>query len=80
MKPEIANLFTINATGQQGDFVISFYYEWQDTDDGMTTELKKQKVASVVMSLSDFIQLTDVICEIKTQIDEIKAQEGSDTP
>ena len=80
MKPEIANLFTINATGQQGDFVISFYYEWQDTVDGMTTELKKQKVASVVMSLSDFIQLTDVICEIKTQIDEIKAQEGSDSP
>ena len=80
MRPELANLFTINATGQQGDFIISFFYEWRNTEDGENTELKKQKVASVVLNLNDFAQFAEIIGKIKTHIDEIAAQEGSDTP
>ena len=80
MKPEFANLFTINATGQQGDFVISFFYEWRNTEDGKNAELKKQKVASVVLNLGNFIQFADIIGTVKAQIDEIATQEGSDAP
>ena len=78
MKPELANLFTINVTGQQGDFVISFFYEWRDTEDGKNAELKKQKVASVVLNLNDFAQFAEIIGKLKTQVDEIARQEGCD--
>jgi len=74
MKPELANLFTINSTGQQSDFVISFFYEWHNTIDGQNTEISKEKVASVVLSISDFIQLADTLGNIKIQVEEIKSQ------
>ena len=75
MKPELANLFTVNTTGQQGDFVLSFFYEWYDTEDGKTTEVKRQKVSSTVLAISDFIQLVDTLSNIKTQLEGIKEME-----
>ena len=80
MKPELANLFTINSTGQQGDFILSFFYEWQNTEDGKATDLKKQKVASVVLNINDFIQFTETISKIKIQLDEAKLKESGETP
>ena len=74
MKPEQANLFTVNTTGKLGDFVLSFFYEWNDTTDGMTTDLNKQKVASIVLNIDDFVQLADTLCNVKKQLDEIKLQ------
>lgn len=74
MKPELANLVTINTTGQQGDFVLSFFYEWNDTEDGKSTVLNKQKVSSVVLNINDFVQLTETLSNVKNQLDELKSQ------
>jgi len=74
MKPELANLFTINTTGQQGDFVLSFFYEWVDTEDGKSSVLNKQKVSSVVLNINDFVQLTETLSNVKNQLDELKSQ------
>ena len=74
MKPELANLFTVNSTGQQSDFVLSFFYEWYNTEDGKSTEINKEKVASVVLTISDFVQLTETLNNVKNQLDEMKSQ------
>ena len=67
MKPELSNYFTITTTGQNNDLVVSFYYEWRETDDGKTAELNKAKVASVVLSLSDVRQLMGIFEEVLTE-------------
>ena len=68
MKPELANLYTIATSGVQNDFVMSFFYEWRETEDGTTVEIKKQKVASVVLSSRDFVELTDIMTGLKAQL------------
>ena len=74
MKPELANLFTVNTTGQQGDFVLSFFYEWNSTEDGKSTVVNKQKVASVVLGINDFVQLAETLSNVKNQLDELKSK------
>ena len=73
MKPELANLFSINTTGEMGDFVLSFFYEWHNTEDGKSTELEKKKVASIVLDANDFVQLANLVGRIKEQIDKSKS-------
>jgi len=82
MKPELANLFTINTTGHDADIVLSFYYEWQEwceVKEGISTELKKQKVASVVLDLSDAAQLAEklngVLTDVKKQLSQVNRNE-----
>jgi len=79
MKPELANLYTIVNTGAENDLVLSFYYEWRDTEDGVNIEMKKQKVASVVLNLDEAMQLTETLNEItakvKEQLSEAKRDE-----
>ena len=74
MKPELANLFTINTSGQQSDFILSFFYEWHNTEDGNSTELSKQKVASVILNINDFVQLADALGNVKSQLVELKSK------
>jgi hypothetical protein len=64
MKPEFANLFTITANGGNGDVILSFYYEWQETTDGVSAETFKEKVASVVMKINDFEQLSSELSKM----------------
>ena len=78
MKPELANLFTVNTTGQQGDFILSFFYEWHNTEDGKTTKIERQKIASVLLSINDFVQLTDTLSNVKAQIEERDLHEKGD--
>jgi len=78
MKPELANLFTINATGKHSDFVLSFFYEWQKSEDGKTTDLKKQEVASVVLNIGDFMEFTDTVAKIRAKFDELVVQAESE--
>jgi len=73
MKPELANLFTFNTTGQKNDVNLSFFYEWRDTEDGLTTAVKKQKVASVLLSEDDAIQLIDALNTFKLKMSEVKS-------
>ena len=68
MKPELANLFAVNNTGKDNDFILSFYYEWHEPNDGKAIETKKQKVASVVLDASDLDQLTDTLIKVREQL------------
>ena len=74
MKPELANLFAVNTTGQHGDFLLSFFYEWHNTEDGKSAEVNRQKVASVVLTISDFLQLAETLSNVKTQLEEMNSQ------
>lgn len=79
MKPQLANLFVINTTGRNNDFLLSFFYEWQSTVDGQTIEMKKELVSSVLLDISDFTQLAETIGSIKAQMDEINLTQGGET-
>ena len=68
MKPELVNLYTLATTGPQNDFVLSFFYEWRETEDGKTAELKKEKVASVVLSKGDMLQLTETLKNVAAKL------------
>jgi len=75
MKPELANLYTINTSGKENDFILSFYYEWREvnrdwreTKNTEATEVQKQKVASVVLSTSDLNRLTDMLVKVREQL------------
>ena len=70
MKPECANLFSFNTTGLNNDIVASFFYEWQDYPDGMNMELKKQQVASIVLSLDDALKMIDVLNDFKKKLQD----------
>ena len=48
MVPQLSNAFTFTATAD-GDFVIAFFYEWQETDDGVNVEFKREKVRSILV-------------------------------
>jgi len=79
MKPELANLYTVVNTGVANDLVLSFSYEWRDTEDGVNVVMKRQKVASVVLSLDDAVQLAgtlnDVTAKVQAQLSEAKRDE-----
>lgn len=68
MKPEHANLFVFNTTGPNSDVIASFFYEWQDCQDGTSMELIKQQVASVVLTLDDTLKMIDVLNEYKEKL------------
>jgi len=68
MKPEYANLFTFNTTGLKNDIVASFFYEWQCSTDGENMELRKEQVASLVLSLDDALKLIDMLNEFKKRL------------
>ena len=70
MKPEYANLFTFNTTGINNDIVVSFFYEWQNSQDGLNMELKKQQVTSVVLSLDDTLKMINVLNEFKKKLED----------
>jgi len=70
VKPEYANLFTFNTTGINNDIVVSFFYEWQNSQDGLNMELKKQQVTSVVLSLDDTLKMINVLNEFKKKLED----------
>jgi len=69
-KPDLANVYTINTTGVRNDFLLTFYYEWLETDESHNIETKKEKIASVVLSMDDAAQLTETLIEIKAKLAE----------
>ena len=74
MKPELTNYFSLNATGKQGDIVISFFYEWKDSEDGRTLKSNKQMVSSVVLNIDAFAQFADNITNVKKLLDDLNAK------
>ena len=68
MKPEHANLFTVVTTGQNNDLVISFFYEWRETEDGETFNIIREKVSSIIMNINDAAELSAVLDELLTTL------------
>jgi|GEM_PF-5156014 len=77
MKPSLANVFTANTTGTRNDVVLSFFYEWQSTNDGIQVDVFKEKVASVVFSLEDFKQLVNEMSNVMSQLKDKKSNGGT---
>ena len=68
MKPEKTNCFSVNNATPQRDFLLSFFHEWEDTDHDKIIEIKRQKVASVILSLNTMLQFCDVMSQIASDI------------
>lgn len=77
MRPEPANLFSINSNGQNENLILSFFFEWHDTD-GKNVNIKQEKVSSVVISVGNFLQLADAIGSVAEQIREANNESGDE--
>lgn len=64
LMPKLANVYSYNESGARGDYVLNFFFEVQT---GAMT--KKEQVASIMLSPTDFAQLAVSLTERLSKMD-----------